>query len=119
LSCNLQRVAIANDEFHLLGCVVNGLAEDRSRYVRMAHDIAAALPDLWGLVGVDLIASDHGPLLLEINPRITTSYVGLKSSLAENPAALVLELIESRALLPSRRRTPAAVDVSLEAAHGG
>lgn len=114
LSCNLQRIAVFNDEFHLLGCIVNGLADDRSRYARMAREIAAALPDLWGLVGVDFIASEPGPLLLEINPRLTTSYAGLKSSLGENPAALVLDLIETDVLMPARQISPAPIDVSLE-----
>jgi predicted ATP-grasp superfamily ATP-dependent carboligase len=117
LSANLQRVVVANDEFHLLGCIVNGLGDDRSRYARMARAIAAALPGLWGLVGVDFIATERGPLVLEINPRITTSYAGLRSSLGENPAELVLELIERRQITRSRRRTPAAVEVCLEAAH--
>jgi tyramine---L-glutamate ligase len=117
LSCNLQRIAVANDEFHLLGCIVNGMTDGQMRYARMARAIAAAVPDLWGLVGVDFIASEQGPLLLEINPRLTTSYAGLKSSLGENPAALVLELIEERALIPAKRDTPAAIDVSLEMGH--
>ncbi len=114
LSCNLQRVVVANDEFHLLGCIVNGMAGDRAQYARMARQIAAALPGLWGLVGVDFIASEHGPLLLEINPRLTTSYAGLKSSLRENPAALVLKLAEEQELAPEAISSPEAIDVSLE-----
>jgi predicted ATP-grasp superfamily ATP-dependent carboligase len=114
LSCNLQRVVVANDEFHLLGCIVNGMAGDRAPYARMARQIAAALPGLWGLVGVDFIASEHGPLLLEINPRLTTSYAGLKSSLKENPAALVLRLIDEQDLAPEAMSSPEAIDVSLE-----
>lgn len=117
LSCNLQRVVVANDEFHLLGCIVNGMAGDHGRYARMASEIAAAVPGLWGLVGVDFIAAEHGPLVLEINPRLTTSYAGLHSSLGENPAGLVLDLIAGRPLGPVRRTRREAVDVSLEAAH--
>jgi len=117
LSCNLQRVAVANDEFHLLGCVVNGMAGDRPYYTHISQEIAAALPGLWGLVGVDFIASRQGPLLLEINPRLTTSYAALKCSLGENPAALVLNLIDGPMLAPAAFNIPEAIDVSLEAGH--
>jgi predicted ATP-grasp superfamily ATP-dependent carboligase len=117
LSCNLQRVAVANDEFHLLGCVVNGMVGERRQYTQIAQGIAAALPGLWGFVGVDFIASSQGPLLLEINPRLTTSYAGLKCSLGENPAALVLNLIDEPVLTPPSLGAPEAVDVSLEASH--
>jgi predicted ATP-grasp superfamily ATP-dependent carboligase len=47
---------------------------------------------LFGYVGVDLIATDSCPVVLEINPRLTTSYVALKDALGANPAAQVLAL---------------------------
>lgn len=119
LSCNVQRVAVANDEFHLLGCIVNGIAEGRTRYARLAREIAAAMPGLWGIVGVDLIAAEQGPLLLEINPRLTTSYVGLRTSLGENPAELVLNLIGRRILTPRHGARREAVNVSLQASDVG
>jgi predicted ATP-grasp superfamily ATP-dependent carboligase len=119
LSCNVQRVAVANDEFHLLGCIVNGIAEGRTRYARLAREIAAAMPGLWGIVGVDLIAAEQGPLLLEINPRLTTSYVGLRPSLGENPAELVLNLIGRRILTPRHGTRREAVNVSLQASDVG
>jgi predicted ATP-grasp superfamily ATP-dependent carboligase len=115
----VQRVAVANDEFHLLGCIVNGIAEGRTRYARLAREIAAAMPGLWGLVGVDLIAAEQGPLLLEINPRLTTSYVGLRPSLGENPAELVLNLIGRRILTPRHGARREAVNVSLQASDVG
>jgi tyramine---L-glutamate ligase len=117
LSSNLQRVVVANDEFHLLGCIVNGIAGDRTQYTRIARGIAAAMPGLWGFVGVDLIASERGPLVLEINPRVTISYAGLKPSIGENPAAMVLDLIDGHALSSTTSATRRAIDVSLEAAH--
>jgi predicted ATP-grasp superfamily ATP-dependent carboligase len=46
---------------------------------------------LWGYVGVDLVLADAGPIVLEINPRLTTSYCGLRDALGINPAALVLD----------------------------
>jgi tyramine---L-glutamate ligase len=117
LSCNLQRVVVANDEFHLLGCIVNGIVGHHARYQRMADEIAAAVSGLWGLVGVDFIASEQGPQVLEINPRLTASYAGLRASLGENPAELVLDLIRGHPLTSRHRARREAVTVSLEGAH--
>lgn len=56
-----------------------GLAE---RAERLALDAVAALPPLVGLAGVDLVLGDDpdGRLdaVIEVNPRLTTSYVGLR-----------------------------------------
>jgi tyramine---L-glutamate ligase len=49
-----------------------------------------AIPGLRGYVGVDLILADAGPVVLEVNPRLTTAYVGVRAVLDENVAALAL-----------------------------
>ena len=115
LSVNRQRIAVMDDELVLLGCVVNGLGRPDGRLRRLAGDVAAALPGLWGYAGVDLIATPAGPQVLEVNPRLTTSYVGLRESLGVNPAELVIDL-----LFGDRPRDDnlgwRAVDVCLEVA---
>jgi tyramine---L-glutamate ligase len=102
LSCNLQRVDCRNGAFAYRGGVVGGAEARRAVFEPLALDIVRALPGLWGLVGVDLIDRPEGPLVLEVNPRLTTSYVGLARSLGLNPAALVLALQE-RPLAALRR----------------
>lgn len=114
LSTNLQRIAVSNDEFVLLGCTVNARHVQDSGYQDLADAIAAAMPDLWGIVGVDLIVTPSGPQVLEINPRLTTSYVGLHRSLGINPARLVLELLETGALPAAFERPGLPVEVALE-----
>jgi len=115
LSVNRQRIALMDDAFVLLGCVVNGVStEVGCAFRRLAGDIAAALPDLWGYAGVDLMVTPGGPEVLEVNPRLTTSYVGLKESIGVNPAGIVLDLLKGK---PIPREAPAvcvAVDVCLE-----
>ncbi|OUR72451.1 hypothetical protein A9Q78_06550 [Methylophaga sp. 41_12_T18] len=51
------------------------------------------IPGLWGFVGIDLILSASGPVVIEINPRLTTSYLNLKSTLTNNPAELLINAI--------------------------
>jgi predicted ATP-grasp superfamily ATP-dependent carboligase len=56
------------------------------RAVRLATRAMAALPDPWGYLGVDLVLGDdprgRGDAVIEINPRLTTSYVGLRAAAA-------------------------------------
>lgn len=94
LSCNRQEVAIENSEFRFRGGVVGGLEQRRPLFEPVAAAIAAAMPDLWGYVGIDVIDGAAGPLVLEVNPRLTTSYVGLGRAIRVNPAALVLGLVD-------------------------
>jgi len=66
----------------------------------VAQRIAAAVPGLAGYVGVDLVwrgpaapgAPDdrRGPIVIEINPRVTCAYVGLSAALGRNLAGEIL-----------------------------
>jgi predicted ATP-grasp superfamily ATP-dependent carboligase len=93
LSCNLQDIRRSGDRVTYHGGTVAGAEERRPYYEPVAARIAAAMPELWGYVGVDLIDTADGPVVIDINPRLTTSYVGLRRAIATNPAALVLKLL--------------------------
>lgn len=94
LACNRQRMAMLNEGFCLLGCEVNDPAVWGEYAAPLVAEIVAALPGLWGYAGVDLLLTDSGPRVLEVNPRLTLSYVGLSASLGANVAGLVLGLLE-------------------------
>ena len=67
--------------------------------------LAVALPGVRGYLGVDLVLGPSGATVIEVNPRLTTSYVGLRRSIRENLAALILDAAAGRAL--PDRVTPA------------
>jgi predicted ATP-grasp superfamily ATP-dependent carboligase len=120
LSCNRQQVAEVDGRFHLRGIDVNGLG-DSDTLAELGRAIARAIPDLWGYVGVDMICTASGPRVLEINPRLTVSYAGLRAALKRNPAELVLRLLrEGPAVLAERRRVrwPGESDGCLRGASG-
>ncbi len=50
-----------------------------ARAVRLATRAVGCVPGLRGYVGVDLILGDAHDAAVEINPRLTTSYVGLRA----------------------------------------
>jgi len=93
LSCNRQHVVLEGGCFRYRGWAVGGMEGQRAGYEPLAREVARAIPGLWGHVGVDLIDGAGGPVVLEVNPRLTTSYAGLGRALGTNPAALVLALL--------------------------
>ena len=77
---------------------LTALAEETAR----AALSAAAVPAI-GYLGVDLVLGPRGATVIEINPRLTTSYIGLRRSIRENLAGLILRAVTGRAL-PRRVR---------------
>ncbi len=92
LPCS-QRLS-GDGRFHYLGgsCPLESrLAERAAALALRAID---ALPDPLGYLGVDLILGaderGHDDVVIEINPRLTTSYVGLRTVVRENLAGAML-----------------------------
>ncbi len=113
LSCNRQEVSVVDGRFCYRGGVVGGAEARRAALAPLAQRIAEALPDLWGYVGVDVIDGREGPVVLEINPRLTTSYIGLAESIGINPAALVLALRKRRLADLVRPLAPRSVPIAV------
>ncbi len=95
LSTNKQNIQIVNNRLKLTACTVNVYVERRLLLQSLVNDIAAALPSLWGYVGIDLIFHNNKALILEINPRLTTSFVGLQDAIGINTASMVINLLEN------------------------
>lgn len=92
LSANRQIVQNRSGGFHLLGCEVNAFPSLDRRWHKLCDRIATAIPELWGYVGIDLIMTPKGALVLEVNPRLTLSYAGLSSALGESIGAWIVDL---------------------------
>lgn len=55
---------------------------------QLAQRVSEALPGLRGFVGIDIVwHARRGPVLIEVNPRLTCAYVGLSAKLGRNLAA--------------------------------
>jgi predicted ATP-grasp superfamily ATP-dependent carboligase len=117
LSVNRQQIAVDDRRFAFLGSEVGAMADSEGMFARLAERIAQAIPGLWGYFGIDLILAGSSAVVLEINPRLTTSYAGLRAAVGVNPAGLVLRLFEGRELpaIPPPRRS-VVVDVQAHAA---
>jgi predicted ATP-grasp superfamily ATP-dependent carboligase len=60
------------------------------RAVEAALGACRALPGLRGYVGVDVVLTRSEAVVIEVNPRLTTSYLGVRRALEGNVAALTL-----------------------------
>lgn len=93
LTCNQQLIEFDQGKICYRGGIVNGVTGHWSSFDLLARQVAAAMPGLFGYVGVDLIIGNDGRLhVLEVNPRLTTSFAGLQAAIHHNPARLLLEL---------------------------
>lgn len=117
LSVNQQRMRCINGRLSLVGIVVNVVRDRSGELGELSDGIAAAIPGLWGYVGVDFIETPDGPVVLEINPRLTTSYCGLRAALGINVAAILLNLRSSGLPHPREIQGPGKpVEIMMETA---
>jgi predicted ATP-grasp superfamily ATP-dependent carboligase len=72
------------------------------RAAAAAERACEAIPGLKGYVGVDVALSDREAVVIEVNPRLTTAYLGVRAATDENVAGLALAACAGR--LPTRLR---------------
>jgi predicted ATP-grasp superfamily ATP-dependent carboligase len=65
-----------------------------ARAIEAACRTCEALPGLRGYVGVDLVLTDSEAIVIEVNPRLTTAYLGVRSALDANIAAMAIAACE-------------------------
>lgn len=80
ISLNLQNILLnaPPEPSHYLGGVTPLFHPDADKALDIAIRAAKSFKGLKGFVGVDIVLSPQGPVVLEINPRLTVPYVGLR-----------------------------------------
>ena len=97
ICCNQQQMQLDKQQFQLLACDVNVHTEQAASYQFLCTQIAQAIPELWGYIGIDFIETENGErLILEINPRLTSSYAGIKAATGINIAEQILALLDGK-----------------------
>ena len=83
LSINQQLIEQHATQFVFEGCLINSVATQafsEQQAMQLASQIEQAISGLSGFVGIDFILSKQGPVVVDINPRLTTAYVGLSTA---------------------------------------
>jgi tyramine---L-glutamate ligase len=112
LSCNTQHIEINNQMLSYSGGVINGMRDYWPQFEFIANKIAQALPDLAGYVGIDVIVDGDEIIVVEINPRLTTTYAGMRDSIGFNPAELIINILtQPNFVWPTLQRNLVSIDV--------
>ena len=73
------------------------------RAAKLAQQAVAALGEARGYIGVDLVLGDaadgSADVVIEVNPRLTTSYVGLRAAHSASLAQAIIDAAEGRPCL--------------------
>lgn len=87
LSVNRQHLSQSGSQLHLDYCQpgCDDLLE-KQQALKLARQIHATIPGLWGFIGIDLVLSDEALWIIDINPRLTLSYAEPSIRLKANPA---------------------------------
>jgi len=93
LSLNRQiiRIGTSRENSAYLGGVVPLPHHLSKEALTAASKAVAAFNGLRGYVGVDLVLIDRKPIVLEINPRLTVSYLGLSRVLEGGVARIMVD----------------------------
>lgn len=125
LSCNTQNIHMQQQvdnphrQLKYAGGVVNAKQNLYDLFTALANNIAHNITGLNGIVGVDVIVqySLTGEVtsiyVVEINPRITTSYVGLHASLSINPAQLLLDTMLDDGVIAQSTLSASPIEIAL------
>lgn len=113
LTVNRQAITITDGALSLTGLTVAALPDGDGRLARLAEKVVAAFPGLSGIIGIDIILGAAGPVVVEVNPRVTTAYAGLHRALAVNPAAFLPAFMRD-GRLPALPHLPKAEPVELK-----
>ena len=57
---------------------------------RRAEQVVGAITGLRGYVGLDMVLTERDAVVIEVNPRLTTSYVGIRRVLRQNLGAMII-----------------------------
>lgn len=98
LSINGLAVQVEGRKLTLSLCRVN-VSTDTNKYQSLTDRIARAIPGLWGYAGIDFIENSEGIAVLEINPRLTTSYAGIRQARGLNVAEQTVSMLKQDPVL--------------------
>jgi len=74
-----------------------------------AETVVKSFPGLRGYVGVDLVLTEKEAVVIEVNPRLTTSYVGVRKIIGFNPAQAIINSVLEHELPMNKRSVGYAV----------
>jgi hypothetical protein len=100
ITLNKQLVTLASpyEQSGYTGGLVPFSHKLEKKALETARIAVESIKGLKGYVGVDMTLTDKEPFIMEINPRLTTSYLGLRKVINFNPAQAIIDAALERRL---------------------
>jgi len=92
LSCNRHIVKISGQRIQQVGSIIGGLEEYRSDFQDLIDIINLKIKGFFGLVNFDVIRVKETWEIIEINPRFSSTYCGLKEAYGELMTDLISDI---------------------------
>jgi predicted ATP-grasp superfamily ATP-dependent carboligase len=95
LTLNYQfvNIALPSGDSAYIGGIVPFNHTLRSRAFNISKKTIDLFDGLRGYIGIDMILTKNRPLIIEVNPRLTTSYVGLKRATDSNLSEIIFDSV--------------------------
>jgi predicted ATP-grasp superfamily ATP-dependent carboligase len=95
ISLNRQDVSLAPPDSisNYQGGLVPFDSSLRREAFAMAKQIVKSFKGLRGYVGVDLVLTEEKPVVIEVNPRLTASYIGMRKVVDFNVAQAIIDSV--------------------------
>jgi hypothetical protein len=95
LSLNKQNIILAGSDASSSyeGGVIPFDHRLKQEAFKAAEKVADAFPGLKGYIGVDLVLTENKSFIVDFNPRLTTSYVGLRRAANFNVAEAIINSV--------------------------
>ena len=91
ICCNEQLLEFKNNKIYQFGLIIGGLESYRKQIYELGKKFVTTFPILFGYIGVDIVKEKNNWKVIEINPRFTSSYVGLEQSYGKEVINLISE----------------------------
>jgi predicted ATP-grasp superfamily ATP-dependent carboligase len=105
-----QEIELTQGSFHYRGASLPLEASLAARAIELGTQAVRCIPGLRGYVGVDLILGESD-WVIELNPRLTTSYLLLRQACRQNLAEAILKLLRGETVSLEWDETPRSIRV--------
>lgn len=76
--------------------------ELKSEAFATAKKLVESINGLKGYIGVDIVLTENEPVIIEVNPRLTTSYVGIRKIVKTNLAQAIINASAKQKIPPKQ-----------------
>ncbi|MHC1592246.1 MAG: ATP-grasp domain-containing protein [Candidatus Helarchaeales archaeon] len=91
LTLNYQDINLEREDTEYQGGYLPFEHERKDEIMNVAINIIKKIPGLENYVGIDFVVNENGIYFMEINPRLTTSFIGICTAAPFNVARLIME----------------------------